>query len=296
MSYDEIAELVKNKFLSKLEAYELKNLADLENLHKELISIRTTLYFDFGFDVHPHYRGEQLFGRDILPGMLRLPFVEDIDLGNVRKIEYNGIKIFHQRVLEKYGEKFIFTNPKETDHSLNWNLLFQAQHAGVKTNLIDLSTSVFHSAFFASEPSIKYDDNDGQLWCLLVPSEFIYGESTLYDNPCYSSLNPFNLDSSFVCNVPTFIDDINERTYQFRLFRQHGRLFASSDKEINVPLNEKSFWKNMILRLKISPENKKIIFQQLNEIGISHSKLVLEETEESKEFIKFINEDMKKNG
>lgn len=293
MSYEEIAKYTKDNFLSKLETYELTNLGDLENLHQELIKIRTSLYFGSGFDVHPHYRGEQLYGRDILPGIFRPPFAEGVNFDNARTIESNGAKIFQQRVTEKYGEKFIFKHSVDTEHSEKWNLLFQAQHAGVKTNLIDLSTSIFHSAFFACEPSDKHNDKDAQLWCLLVPSEFIYGESTEYDKPCYSGLNPFNLDSSFVCNVPTYIDDIDERTYQFRLFRQHGRLFSSSNKEINVPLNEKSFWKNMIVRIKISPENKKTIFQQLNETGINHKRLVLEETEESRKFINSINEDMK---
>ncbi|WP_181368969.1 FRG domain-containing protein [Flavobacterium pallidum] len=280
--------------MSKLENFKIEKFEDLEKLHNELINIRTDLHFQYGFDVQPHYRGEQLYGRDILPGIFRPPFSNDVILENARAIETNGVNIFKERVIKKYGEKMLFNLTADTEHSENWNLLFQAQHAGVKTNLIDLSTSVHHSAFFACEPSDKHDEKDAQLWCLLVPSEFIYGYSTKYDKPCYTILNPFDLQESFICNVPTFMDNIDERTYQFRLFRQHGRLFTSSNKDLNIPLNKKEFWENMIIRVKISPEIKKVIFKQLTDSGISHNKLILEDDEEAENFIQLINEDMRK--
>lgn len=294
MNYLQISERVKSDYLSEIENYEIKSLDDLSILHDRLIEIRMALILRFGFDVHPHYRGEQLYGRDIVPGMFRPPFSENINLDNARKVEAKGVEIFKQRVVESFGESILFKNKESTEHAYAWDILFQAQHAGVKTNLIDLSTSIFNSAFFACEPSERHDDKDAQLWCLLVPSEFIYGESTKYDKPCYPILNPFQLDVSFVCNVPTYIDDIDERIYQFRLFRQHGRLFVSSDEEINVPLNHKEFWKNMLVRIRISAENKKIIYSLLNQSGIDHARLILNETEDAKQFISAINEDMKK--
>lgn len=294
MTHIEISEIVKREYLSVLEDYPIESLQDLGHLHTKLIEIRMDLLFKFGYDVHPHYRGEQLFGRDILPGIFRPPFSANINTENAKLVEANGIKIFKKRVTEKYGTKMLFKYNVDTEHSENWDLLFQAQHAGVKTNLVDLSTSIYDSAFFACEPSIKYDEDDAQLWCIFVPSEFLYGESTEYDNPCYPKFNPFELDKSFVCNVPTFIDDIDERTYQMRLFRQHGRLFAFSNSDLNIPLNKKEFWENMMFRVKILPEFKKDIFNQLKDIGICHKQLVLEDDIETQKFISSINEDMKK--
>lgn len=293
MTYLQISEIVRDNFLSGLKDYKIKNLDDLQNLHKELIQIRNNLHFDYGFDVHPHYRGEQLFGRDIIPGIFRPPFSANVNIENARLIEKNAIKIFKEKVSEEYGSDAIFKYEEESENSESWNLLFQAQHAGVKTNLIDLSTSIFSSAFFASEPSEKHDDKAGQIWCLLIPSEFIYGESTEYDKPCYSVLSPFQLDTSFVCNVPTFIDNIDQRKYQFRLFRQHGRLFVSSNRDVNVPFNKKEFWENMMIPIKILPEDKKEIFNQLNEAGINHEKLILDDDDKSKKFIAKINEEIK---
>lgn len=294
MTHIEISRIVKQHYLSELENYKIESINDLENLHDKLIHIRTILLSRFGYDVHPHYRGEQLFGRNILPGIFRPPFSADITMDNARLVEANGIKLFKKRVIEKYGEKMLFKYIAETEHFENWDLLFQAQHAGVKTNLVDLSTRISDSAFFACEPSLKHDEKDAQLWCILVPSEFLYVESSQYDTPCYTKLNPFELEKSFVCNVPIFIDNIGQRTYQFRLFRQHGRFFAFANKDMNIPLNKKEFWENMMVRVKISPENKKVIFSQLKDAGICHNQLVLEDDEETQKFIDSINVDMKK--
>ncbi len=76
--------------------------------------------------------------------------------------------------------------PKGNEPNIaKWDLLFQAQHAGVKTSLVDFSTNIFLSSFFMSEPSKTFDNENGQLWCLLVPSDFIYNESSDYNKYIY---------------------------------------------------------------------------------------------------------------
>lgn len=293
MTYIEISEYIKGKYLLPLETYEVQNLDDIRNLHNKLINIRCDLLLTVGLDVMPHYRGEQNYGWDILPGIYRPPFSTKIDLNRSRKIEEDGTKLFKKYVSEKFGENQIFKHSTAQPNGENWDLLFQAQHAGVRTNLIDLSTSIVLSAFFMCEPSLKHENDDGQLWSLLVPSEFIYNETSEYDKYCYPNLNPFDLNKSFVCNVPTYIDDIDERTYQFRLFRQHGRLFASSNLDLEIPLNKKEFWKNMMFRIRIPAKVKKTIFEELNDIGIDREKLMIIESEGADEMITDINNEMK---
>ena len=241
----------------------------------------------------PHYRGEQFYGWDILPGIFRPPFSTTIDLKRARDIEKNGAELFKKKVTETYGDKHLFKYSKKP-YGEDWDLLFQAQHAGIKTNLIDLSTSSVHSSFFMSEPSIKHEKDDGQLWGLLVPFEFILNETTDYDKLLYPNYNPYDLDTSFVCNVPTYIDNIDQRTYQFRLFRQHGRLFASNNSDLSVPLNKKDFWKNMMIRIKVKAEDKKTIYKGLKEIGIDKDRLILTEKEDATKMIWDINDEMKK--
>lgn len=295
MTYIEISELIKKKYLAPLENYEIKTLKDVENFHEKLINVRMAIRFDveIGMDVMPHYRGEQNYEWDILPGIYRAPFSSDIDLKKAREIEKNGVEIFKKKVIENYGEKQIFKHSAKP-YGEEWDLLFQAQHAGVKTNLVDLSTSSVLSSFFMCEPSERHENSDGQLWGIFVPSEFIFSETSYYDKLVYPESNPFELDKSFVCNVPTYIDDIDQRTYQFRLFKQHGRFFASSDADLGIPLNKKDFWKNMMFRVRVPAEFKKTIFAELGKYGIDRKSMMHIETKEADKMIDNINIEMKK--
>jgi hypothetical protein len=294
MNYTQVSKHIKEKFLNPLENYKINNLEDVRSFHEDLIRVRNDLRFSVGIDVMPHYRGEQNYGWDILPGTFRPPFSTNIDLRKIREIEKNGAKIFKQKVIQYYGEKQIFR------HSIKpfgeeWDLLFQAQHAGVKTNLIDFSTSSVLSSFFMCEPSEKHNKSDGQLWCLLVPSEFIFNETSEYEKLVYPRYNPYELNTSFVCNVPAYIDDIDERTYQFRLFRQHGRFFASRDSDIEIPLNKKEFWENMIFRVRVPAEVKNIIFDELIDLRIDRKSMMIVESDEAYKMIDEVNNEMKKN-
>jgi hypothetical protein len=293
MNYLQISVHIKEKHLTPLESYEIKNLQDVKNFHEELIRVRMDLKFSVGVDVMPHYRGEQNYGWDILPGIYRPPFSNEIDLSQSREIEKNGAEIFEKKVIKNYGAEQIFKHSVKP-YGEKWDLLFQAQHAGVKTNLIDLSTSSILSSFFMCEPSDKHENSDGQLWGLLVPSEFIFNETSDYDKLVYPNSNPFDLNKSFVCNVPTYIDDIDERTYQFRLFRQHGRLFASRNADLEVPLNKKEFWKNMMFRVRVPAEAKKTIFKELTEAKVDRESMMIMESEEADNMIDEINNGMKK--
>lgn len=292
MNYLQISKHIKEKYLKPLENYQIRNLQDVRNFHEELINVRADLRFSAGIDVMPHYRGEQNYGWDVLPGIFRPPFSSNIDHTQARNIEKNGAEIFKERVTAKFGEKQLFKH-SILPYGETWDLLFQAQHAGVKTNLIDLSTSSALSAFFMCEPSEKHEKSDGQLWALLVPSEFIYNETSDYDNFVYPQTNPFGLNESFVCNIPTYLDDIDERTYQFRLFRQHGRLFASRDSDLSIPLNKKEMWQNMMFRIRVPAAAKKTIFEDLIIEGKDRESMMIIESEEADAMIDEINNEVK---
>jgi hypothetical protein len=293
MNYIQISEHIKEKHLTPLEGYEIKNLQDVKNFQAELIRVRMDLKFSVGMDLFPHFRGEQNYGWDISPGIYRPSFSKEIDLIHSREIEKNGVEIFEKKVIENYGAEQIFKHSVKP-YGEKWDVLFQAQHAGVKTNLIDLSTSSVLSSFFMCEPSEKHENSDGQFWGLLVPSEFIFNETSDNDKLVYPDSNPFDLDKSFVCNVPTYIDDIDKRIYQFRLFKQHGRFFASSNLDMEVPLNKKEFWKNMMFRVRVPAEVKKTIFKELIEEKIDRKSIMLLESEEASNMIYEINTKMKK--
>ncbi len=290
--YLKISRFIKEKYLTSLENYVIKNLYDVESLHKRLINIRMNLYFNNHFDVMPHYRGEQNYGWDILPGIFRPPFSTEIDLNKARRIEENGVNIFKKIMIEKFGKNQIFKHSVKPNGEI-WDLLFQAQHAGVRTNLIDWSTSSILSSFFVCEPSEKYENADGQLWSLLVPSDFILNETSDYNELCYPQLNPYDLNKSFLCNVPIYIYDINQKTYQFRLFRQHGRLFTSSNADLEVPLNRKEFWGNMMFRVRVPAGIKSTILGELKKAGVDRQSMMINESDEANKMIDKINIEMK---
>jgi hypothetical protein len=109
----------------------------------------------------PHYRGEQNYGWDILPGILRPPFNQGYNEKQAREIEEKGIKLFIEEVSKRMGEEMLFPLSSRTQNSKVWDILFQAQHAGVKTNLIDISDRVELAGYFASEPHFEYDSVSG---------------------------------------------------------------------------------------------------------------------------------------
>lgn len=284
---------IKEELLLPLKDTEITSLDDLRKLHAELISIRVKLKLENSFDVMPHYRGEQNIGWDILPGIVRPPFNEGYDENQARIIEERGIKLFIEEVSKNIGEEMLFPLNTKTQNSKEWDILFQAQHAGIKTNLIDITDRVELAGYFASESSLEFDSVSGQVWCILVPTNKILNNSSIYDDSSYHDFDPYNLTDSFVCNVPTYIDTVKERVYQLRLFRQHGRLFASANKELTVPLNKRNSWENLILQVEIKPEAKKNILKELNELGTTKESLILEENESSSSMIRDINIRMK---
>lgn len=292
MTHLQISRYIQSNYLTKLQDYEINSLDDLNDLHQELIKIRVDLTMK-GYPVQPVYRGEKLYGRDIVPGLVRDVKLSNVNPQYIRYIEERGIRLFQKQVEKKYGKKFLWIFKTKTSFGPNWDILFQAQHAGIKTNLIDVSPSISHAAYFTCSTPDRYKSNDGQLWCILVPDEFHYIESTEYNKNCYPNYNAFNLETSFLCNPPIFLDEIEERTYQFRLYRQRGKLFTSSDETLNIPLNKKIFWENMIIRIRISPEAKVTIARDLDKININMGSMILDPAETHDRLIRNINKKLK---
>lgn len=290
----EFLKYIKKELLFPLQNFSVESLSDLRKLHQELINIRAKLWIEEQFQVMPHYRGEQKLGWDILPGIFRPPYNNGYNEKQARIIEERGVKLFIEEVSKNIGKEMLFPLNTRTKTSQEWDVLFQAQHAGVKTNLIDVTDRIELAGYFATEPSLKFDKESGQIWCILVPTHKILNSSSIYDDPTYHDFNPYKLNESFVCNVPTYIDTIKERIYQLRLFRQHGRLFASANHELTIPLNKRNGWENLILQVEIKPEIKKRITSELNALGTTKESLIRNENEASEIMINYINTEMKR--
>ena len=105
--------------------------------------------------------------------------------------------------------------------------------------------------------------------------------------------DPLLLDTQLTEEERMVSFEADEKTYQFRLFRQHRRLFASGNPDIEVPLNKKEFWKNMIFRVRVPADAKKLIFKELLENGIDRKSMMIIETEDADKIIEEVNNEMK---
>src|SRR5665648_449527 len=129
MTRDEAFEKTKHEIVG--ENLIISSVDDAEKLHELFIKLRGELFRRQIVEIMPHYRGEQKYGWDIRSGIFRPPLnIENPQVG--KDLEKRAIQEFEKTIVEKIGSKVlrdIFYNKK---YGKDWDLLFQAQHAGVK--------------------------------------------------------------------------------------------------------------------------------------------------------------------
>ena len=263
---------------------------EADQLHEQFIKLRTELFFSGITEIMPHYRGEQNFGWDIRSGIFRPPLkITDPKVG--KDLEQKAIQEFEKVINEKVGAKTLrdlFYNEK---HGKDWDLLFQAQHAGIKTTLTDWSAFIISALFFATEQSA--DENiekaDGQLWCFLIPTINILGHNNYPERNTFYDINPFEITSTFLINPSSYISEIEERIFEYRMYRQKGRFVMVSNDNCHIPLNQQEELKKYILRAKIPAEFKSTIRQELANRGITRETMYIDETPSRQDLITEIN-------
>ncbi len=203
---------------------EISDVAGAINSHdKVFIPFRVKLFENGLNGFMPHYRGEQKFGWDILPGIFRLPLTH---LSNVegKKLEEQATKEFEEVVETKIGSNVLRRIFNAEKYGKAWDLLFQAQHAGIRTTLTDWTAFIVSALFFATEKSI-YEDvekSDAQLWCQMVPEENIISDSQYFPKESMYNLNPSDIGNVYLINPSIYIDNVEERLFEYNMYRQKG--------------------------------------------------------------------------
>lgn len=90
------------------------------------------------------------------------------------------VKILERKIIEEFERQMKETNQLHKllihkdpiAHQNAWSLLFQAQHYGVPTRLMDWSLSAEVGLYFALDNS-AFDDVDGQYWVIYMPQNKI---------------------------------------------------------------------------------------------------------------------------
>ena len=269
---------------------EINDVAGAVNLHdKVFIPFRVNLFENGLNGFMPHYRGEQKNGWDILPGIFRPP----LTLSNVdgKKLEERAAKEFEEVVETKIGSNILRKIFNAEKYGKTWDLLFQAQHAGVRTSLTDWTAFIVSALFFATEKSI-YEDiekSDAQLWCQMVPEENIISDSQFFPKESMYNLNPFNVDNVYLINPSIYIDNVEERLFEYNMYKQKGRFLILPNDICHVPINKQDIFKDFLIHIKIKAENKESIREDLAARDITRENLFYKENKDCEELIREIN-------
>lgn len=263
---------------------------EADQLHDLFIKLRTELFFREITEIMPHYRGEQNFGWDIRSGIFRPPLkIADPKVG--KDLEQKAIQEFEQVIHDKVGAKTLRDLFNKEKHGKDWDLLFQAQHAGVKTTLTDWSAFIISALYFATEqsPNADIENDDGQLWCFIIPTINILGHNDYPERNTFYDINPFDVKNTFLINPSSYISEIEERIFEYRMYRQKGRFVMASNDTCHIPLNQQDHLKKYIFRARIPAEFKQKIRDELANRGVTRETMYIDETPSRQDLITEIN-------
>lgn len=288
MTAEELLIQTKNEVIGTKDT--ITSVADAEAIHKLLIKIRTNFFQKTQLGIMPHYRGEQNFGWDIRSGIFRPPLnITDPDVG--KQLEQQAIAEFENVIKNSVGPHVFRDLFDHEKHGKDWDLLFQAQHAGIKTTLTDWSAEITSAMYFATEESANptIENADGQLWVYLVPEPLILGHNNWPVRETFYDMNPFDLDQTYLINVSSYLDNIEKRIFEYRMYRQKGRFVMSASKDCHIPLNKQDYVQQFIFRFRIPKEFKKTIRNELAKRGVVRKEMYIDETMARQQLIVDVN-------
>jgi len=251
----------------------IESVKDAENIHERMVEFDIKVRLGGPYDM-PHYRGEQKFDWDILPNILRLPSVKG-DKHKAKDLEKKGWQEFGNVIKMNFGNdalRTIFDNEK---YGKDWNLIMQAQHAGIKTSLTDWSPNVYAPLYFATEESKEpeIENSDGQFWVFMVPFRCIKSHNEFPIKDTYYDQDPQAVEDMCMINVSILLDDLPERKYETRMFRQKGRFYISRDDQWGVAINKQPDIARLLFRFIVPAECKSEIREELKGRGIDYNYL-----------------------
>lgn len=209
------------------------------------------------------YRGQSSDTYELLSGIARYKLTEG------KMIEVEKTLLLE---LDSQGQKLIYLqehpNLKKHPFANDWFKLFQGQHLGLRTRLMDWTDDAQVALLFAVENE-KYHLTDGQLWIFMCNTEHRVnsdGEESLLE------LSPFETDSYKLINFPYYIDnDYADKDIppERRRARQHGKFLVQSTKDTLIPMEHNPLYNGRLFKIIVDADSKKKIKEELNEIGLT---------------------------
>lgn len=269
---------------------DITNIKDAETIHIIMVDIETKARVRGCIYDMPHYRGEQKFGWDILPSIFRIPSLEN-DPEKAGELQKKAMIDFDETVTELFGKDALRTLFYSEKHGKDWDLLFQAQHANIKTKLLDWSPEILTALFFCTEESQdpNIEKADGQLWVFMVPFENIKAHNEFPVKDTFYEQDPSTIKDGFMINSSIYLDNLGDRVLESRMYKQRGRFYISSENKSYIPLNKQPDIKELLFRFKVPFDCKPIIREELRARKISREYLYVQENSEHQAIIDLIN-------
>lgn len=237
-------------------------ITSFQQLYNEVIT--KVQWARFGGNHMENYRGHGLREYKLLPGLGRYDY-ELADLKAREKCLYqnflnqveNGTIDAVRRPFKK-GDNFELKN--------YWYSLFQAQHLGLKTRLMDWSIG-WETALMFAVIEEKHHGKDGSFWIYFCQRENVFNVDNIED---ITKIDPLKFKDDAMINSPLYMfDEIFDIIGEKRMGRQSGRFWIQSVGNCKIPLNEQPKFAPYLKEIIIDGGSKASIKQELTERGIT---------------------------
>ena len=261
-----------NNLRKFFENFEIKNIADADSVFNTINNVVINSQFNYRL----YFRGESDYGWDIESSLKR-------KLSSRTRIS-TAFNELQRTALLKFEENLKYLKCNKVFRNIfnhmkfghDWDILCQAQHAGIKTTLIDITQDYIRALYFATEVSCDpiIEKADAKLWCMIFPPEIVMTHKP--EDESFFGKDPFNLENDLVIHNPIYWDDLDKRCFEKCMHNQKGAFFATSPLFYNTALNNREEYKDFIFKIKIPAQYKVSIRVELKKRGI-HSKTIYTE-------------------
>ncbi|WP_165830437.1 FRG domain-containing protein [Flavobacterium aquariorum] len=267
------------ELIAKYQNSKITSINDLKPIISEIQNLR--IYFD----IMENYRGHSLESYQLNSGLARYNKTPS-ELSKIENDIYN--KFYKLIKTKKDYIREPFTQDYEGYELKNkWYSLFQAQHIGLLTRLMDWSIDWRVALMFAVENE-NYFKKNGTLTIFLVPGDLLYHDRKIKE--VSSKTDPFTNSIDMMINTPVYmLDDKFDYIGEKRIGRQNGRFWVQSIEKSVIPLNEQEEYKPLLLNLIIDGESKEKIKAELETMGYKIDWHYYRKDEDVDDEIKLIN-------
>lgn len=235
-------------------------IKSIEDILPVIDDIQRNLGLNGRQDFIENYRGQSLDTYKLVNGFSRFNHKPNNLMTKERKLFDKYVSQVKNHKIDFIQEPY---HQQQYEFIREWFFLYQAQHLGLKTRLMDWTMRWEIALLFAVNEE-RHHRKDGQFWIFICPRKYNINSGNLDD--IYNK-HPLEIDKNYMINSP-FYQDIEEGEYigEKRRTRQHGRFFIQPFFKGLVPMEEQPELKLYLHKYIIDGNSKKRIREELGNI------------------------------